>query len=89
LIGFMTFLTVLVSGVWYEERLPGARFGEAYRAYRSNVSRWIGPRGHQEPRAGIVAKQLRAHATNAGSVEPWPWWAHLVSARSIHIDEQW
>lgn len=51
LIGFMIFLTVLVSGVWYEDRLLDARFGDAYRAYRSNVPRWIGPRSHQEPRS--------------------------------------
>jgi len=50
LIGFMIFLTVLVPGVRYEERLLDARFGDAYRAYRSKVPRWIGPRGHQEPR---------------------------------------
>ena len=50
LIGFTIFLTVLVSGVRYEERLLDARFGDAYRAYRSKVPRWIGPRGHQEPR---------------------------------------
>ena len=50
LIGFMIFLTVLVPGVRYEERLLDARFGDAYRAYRSKVPRWIGPRRHQEPR---------------------------------------
>ena len=51
LIGFMIFLTILVSGVRYEERLLDARFGDAYRAYRSNVPRWIGARRHQEPRS--------------------------------------
>ena len=50
LIGFMIFLTVLVPSVSYEERVLDARFGDAYRAYRSNVPRWIGARGHQEPR---------------------------------------
>ena len=42
----MIFLTVLVPSVWYEERVLDARFGDAYRAYRSNVPRWLGARGH-------------------------------------------
>jgi protein-S-isoprenylcysteine O-methyltransferase Ste14 len=49
LIGFMIFLTVLVSVVRYEERLLDARFGDEYRAYRSSVPRWFGRRDHQEP----------------------------------------
>jgi len=27
--------------------------------------------------------------TPHSSLEPWPWWAHLVGARSIHIDKHW
>ena len=50
LIGFTIFVTVLVPGVWYEEPVLAARFGDAYRAYRSNVPRWIGARRRQEPR---------------------------------------
>lgn len=50
LIGFTIFVTVLVPSVWYEEPVLDARFGDAYRAYRSNAPRWIGARGRQEPR---------------------------------------
>ena len=48
LIGFMIFLTVLVLGVWYEERVLDARFGDAYRAYRNQVPRWLGTRRRHE-----------------------------------------
>jgi hypothetical protein len=27
--------------------------------------------------------------TQHGSVESWQWWAHLVGARSTHIDKHW
>ena len=49
LIGLVVFFAVLVAGARYEERLLEARFGEAYRAYRSRVPRWLGPRPRREP----------------------------------------
>jgi len=50
LIGFVILFAVLVPGVRYEERVLDARFGDAYRAYRSRVPRWLGTRRQREPR---------------------------------------
>jgi protein-S-isoprenylcysteine O-methyltransferase Ste14 len=44
LIGFMILFAALVPSVRYEERVLDARFGEAYRTYRSRVPRWLGAR---------------------------------------------
>ena len=41
LIGCMVFLTVLLAAVRYEERVLDARFGDAYRVYRTKVPRWL------------------------------------------------
>jgi protein-S-isoprenylcysteine O-methyltransferase Ste14 len=43
-IGFMILFAALVPSVRYEERVLDARFGEAYRTYRSRVPRWLGAR---------------------------------------------
>jgi protein-S-isoprenylcysteine O-methyltransferase Ste14 len=48
-IGFVILFAVLVPGVRYEERVLEARFGDAYRAYRGRVPRWLGPRRPREP----------------------------------------
>ena len=44
LIGFVILFAVLVPGARYEERVLEARFGDAYRAYRGRVPRWLGLR---------------------------------------------
>jgi protein-S-isoprenylcysteine O-methyltransferase Ste14 len=49
LIGLVILLALLVPGARYEERVLEARFGDAYRAYRSRVPRWLGPRPQREP----------------------------------------
>jgi protein-S-isoprenylcysteine O-methyltransferase Ste14 len=51
LIGFAIALIVLTAAAQYEEGVLDARFGDAFRAYRSTVPRWFGARGHQEPRS--------------------------------------
>ena len=49
LIGSVILFAVLVPGARYEERVLEARFGDAYRAYRGRVPRWLGPRRPREP----------------------------------------
>ena len=49
LIGFVILFAVLVAGARYEERVLETRFGDAYRAYRDRVPRWLGPRRQREP----------------------------------------
>jgi protein-S-isoprenylcysteine O-methyltransferase Ste14 len=44
LIALVAFFAALVVAVRYEERVLTARFGEAYRAYRNSVPRWLGTR---------------------------------------------
>jgi monoterpene epsilon-lactone hydrolase len=44
LIGFAILFALLVPGARYEERVMEARFGDTYRAYRSDVPRWLGTR---------------------------------------------
>jgi len=46
--------------------------------------------GMQDRFARCGERPMRPCATTRhGSVEPWSWWAHLVGARSIHIDKHW
>jgi protein-S-isoprenylcysteine O-methyltransferase Ste14 len=51
LIGFVILLVTLVASVPYEERVLDARFGDAYRAYKSAVPRWLGRRRQPESRS--------------------------------------
>jgi protein-S-isoprenylcysteine O-methyltransferase Ste14 len=48
LIGFVILLVTLVASVPYEERVLDARFGDAYRAYKSAVPRWLARRRQPE-----------------------------------------
>ena len=47
LIGLVILFALLVPGGRYEERVMEARFGDTYRAYKSEVPRWLGTRGHR------------------------------------------
>jgi protein-S-isoprenylcysteine O-methyltransferase Ste14 len=50
LFALVAFSAMLVVAVQYEERLLTARFGEAYRAYRNRVPRWLGTRRRRDSR---------------------------------------
>jgi protein-S-isoprenylcysteine O-methyltransferase Ste14 len=49
LIGFAILCVALVASARYEERVLEARFGDAYRAYKSTIPRWLGTRRHLRP----------------------------------------
>jgi protein-S-isoprenylcysteine O-methyltransferase Ste14 len=49
LIGFAILFVALVASAPYEERVPEARFGDAYRAYKRTIPRWLGTRRRLRP----------------------------------------
>jgi protein-S-isoprenylcysteine O-methyltransferase Ste14 len=49
LIGFAIVFVALVASARYEERVLEARFGDAYRAYKSTIPRWLGTRRRLRP----------------------------------------
>ena len=50
LVGFAILLTVLTASVPHEERVLDARLGDAYRAYKRAVPRWLGRTHETESR---------------------------------------
>jgi hypothetical protein len=65
LIGFAIALIVLTAAAQYEEGVLDARFGDAFRAYRSTVPRWFGARVIRN-RDRTEAIQTNGPACNSG-----------------------
>ena len=66
LIGFVIFFAVFLPGARYEERALEARFGDAYRAYRGRVPRWLGTRRQREPHTSC-REACEGHGNGSGS----------------------